>query len=125
MSLQILPSDESCVDDDKKKTILEKITELTGLDYEQFLRSVMLAQGQFTRFLKAKDKERAEILEKITGTEIYSELSQAAHERAIEEQKKYDQARKAYKSASWAISSEKETMTLPTINSLFSKEHKY
>ncbi len=39
-----------------------------------------------------------------------------------QEQKKYDQARKAYRSASWAISSEKETMTLPTINSFFSKE---
>jgi exonuclease SbcC len=97
MSLQILPSGESCVDDDKKKTVLEKITELTGLDYDQFLRSVMLAQGEFTRFLKAKDKERAEILEKITGTEIYSELSRAAHERSIEEQKKYDEVKKELK----------------------------
>ena len=34
----------------------------------------MLAQGEFTRFLKSDDKEKSEILEKLTGTEIYSEI---------------------------------------------------
>lgn len=56
------------------------IEERTGLDAQRFLRSVLLAQGQFAAFLKAKPNERAELLEKITGTEIYTELSKLAHE---------------------------------------------
>lgn len=47
-----------------------KIIEVCGLDYNQFLRSVILSQGDFTRFLKAKENERSELLEKITGTEV-------------------------------------------------------
>ncbi|MBB5034822.1 AAA family ATPase [Prosthecobacter vanneervenii] len=56
------------------------IEEKTGLDAQRFLRSVLLAQGQFAAFLKAKPNERAELLEKITGTEIYSDLSVLAYE---------------------------------------------
>lgn len=56
------------------------IEEKTGLDVHRFLRSVLLAQGQFAAFLKAKPNERAELLEKITGTEIYSDLSVLAFE---------------------------------------------
>ena len=58
---------------------MDRIVEsLTGLDSQRFLRSVLLAQGQFATFLKAPAKERAELLEKITGTEIYSTLSKLA-----------------------------------------------
>ncbi|MGV3661244.1 MAG: AAA family ATPase [Prosthecobacter sp.] len=56
------------------------IEDMTGLDAQRFLRSVLLAQGQFAAFLKAKPNERADLLEKITGTEIYSDLSKLAHE---------------------------------------------
>ncbi|MEZ5384908.1 MAG: AAA family ATPase [Prosthecobacter sp.] len=56
------------------------VESLTGLDAQRFLRSVLLAQGQFAAFLKAKPNERAELLEKITGTEIYRDLSILAHE---------------------------------------------
>ena len=56
------------------------IEDKTGLDAQRFLRSVLLAQGQFAAFLKAKPNERAELLEKITGTEIYRDLSLLAHE---------------------------------------------
>jgi len=55
------------------------IEELVGLDYQRFLRSVLLAQGEFARFLKANPNERAELLESLTGTIIYSELSELAH----------------------------------------------
>lgn len=55
--------------------------EIIGLDYNRFTRSVMLTQGEFARFLKAKDSERANLLESITGTGIYRELSIAAFER--------------------------------------------
>ena len=61
----------------------EKIEELIGLDYDRFLRSVMLAQGEFARFLKSNANERAALLECLTGTAIYSNLSILAHQEAI------------------------------------------
>ncbi|MES2595680.1 MAG: AAA family ATPase [Verrucomicrobiota bacterium] len=60
---------------EKSGEIDRLIEEKTGLDAQRFMRSVLLAQGQFAAFLKAKPNERAELLEKITGTEIYSDLS--------------------------------------------------
>ena len=57
-----------------------KIEEISGLDYGRFMRSVLLAQGDFARFLKARPDERAALLESLTGTGIYSELSALAHE---------------------------------------------
>ena len=61
----------------------EKIEKLIGLDYDRFLRSVMLAQGEFARFLKSNANERAALLECLTGTAIYSDLSILAHQEAI------------------------------------------
>ena len=55
--------------------VQKKIIEVCGLDYNQFIRSVMLSQGDFTRFLKASENERSDLLEKITDTSIYSEIS--------------------------------------------------
>jgi exonuclease SbcC len=68
-----------------KKNTLEAISELIDLNFDQFRRSVLLAQGDFAAFLKAKKDERSSLLERITGTELYSELSIAAFERAREE----------------------------------------
>lgn len=65
-----------------KKSTLEAISELIDLNFDQFRRSVLLAQGDFAAFLKAKKDERSSLLERITGTELYSELSIAAFERA-------------------------------------------
>lgn len=58
----------------KKRDITDKIHELIGLDFAQFCRTSMLAQGQFTKFLHAKTNERSDILEKITRTNIYSDI---------------------------------------------------
>lgn len=58
------------------------IENLLGLNYDRFLRSALLAQGEFARFLKAKADERAELLESLTATEIYSRLGQRAHAEA-------------------------------------------
>ncbi len=66
----------------KKREVAEKTREVVGLDYERFVRSVMLTQGDFARFLKSDAGNKAEILEKITGTEIYRDLSVAAFTRA-------------------------------------------
>ncbi|MDF1826058.1 MAG: AAA family ATPase [Verrucomicrobiales bacterium] len=60
----------------------QKIESLLGLNYDRFLRSVLLAQGDFARFLKADANERAGLLESLTGTTIYTRLGKLAHEEA-------------------------------------------
>jgi len=63
------------------KEVQAEIARRVGLDYEQFCRSVLLAQGEFAAFLRADEKKRAELLEAVTGTGIYRELSVQAHKR--------------------------------------------
>ena len=74
-----------CIDDkifaDKVNDKLKLIESLSGLDFERFTRSMMLSQGQFAAFLNAKPGERAELLEELTGTEIYGQISVAIYER--------------------------------------------
>jgi exonuclease SbcC len=72
----------------KKKDVASVIEEKTGMDFERFTRSILLAQGGFAAFLQASPDVRAPILEQITGTEIYSEISKKVHERQREEREK-------------------------------------
>lgn len=65
---------------EKKTETLKEIERLLGLNYEQFTRSVLLAQGDFTAFLKAEKDEKSSLLEKLTGTEIYSDISKKIYE---------------------------------------------
>lgn len=65
-----------------EKEIAARVPELTGLDYTQFTRTVMLAQNSFANFLKARREEKSLLLEKLTGTEIYGRVSQKIHELA-------------------------------------------
>ena len=60
----------------KKKTQMQKIVDVVGLEYEEFTRSIMLAQNDFASFLKSSDKDKALTLEKITGTQIYTRVAQ-------------------------------------------------
>lgn len=73
--------------------VYQAIEERVGLSYEQFCRSVLLAQGEFSRFLLAGEKERAELLERVTGTEIYRRISVAAHERYAEAKRALEDVR--------------------------------
>ncbi|WP_225087191.1 AAA family ATPase [Pectobacterium colocasium] len=59
----------------------EMITQLTGLDFGRFTRSMMLSQGQFAAFLNAKADDRAELLEELTGTDIYGLISERVYEK--------------------------------------------
>jgi exonuclease SbcC len=61
-----------------------KVVELTDLTFDQFRRTVLLAQGDFDAFLRSDSKERADLLEKITGTSIYAEISKRVYQRAKE-----------------------------------------
>lgn len=65
---------------------LEKISEKVGLEYSQFSKSVILAQGEFTAFLKADKDNKASLLEKLTGTEIYTKISKQVNFRYKEEE---------------------------------------
>ncbi|MCA9059998.1 MAG: AAA family ATPase, partial [Planctomycetaceae bacterium] len=65
----------------KLKETQEAVRRVIGLDYGQFTRSILLAQGEFAQFLQATEKEKSEILERITGTEIYSHIGQSVYER--------------------------------------------
>ncbi|EAS40872.1 exonuclease SbcC [Photobacterium profundum] len=66
----------------KKQELQAEIERLIGLTFEQFRRAVMLPQGEFAAFLKAGADDRAALLERMTGGEIYGQLSVAAYERA-------------------------------------------
>ena len=66
---------------DKVSDKLKAIESLSGLDFARFTRSMMLSQGQFAAFLNAKPGERAELLEELTGTEIYGQISVQIYER--------------------------------------------
>ena len=59
----------------------QQIESLTGLNFARFTKSMMLSQGQFAAFLQAKESDRAELLEELTGTEIYGQISQQVHEK--------------------------------------------
>jgi DNA repair protein SbcC/Rad50 len=67
-----------------------EIERITGLDYPRFLRSVLLAQGEFSRFLKANAEERADLLESLTGTDIYTDLGKLAHEETARRDKELE-----------------------------------
>lgn len=45
------------------------LPQIIGLEYEQFLRTVLIAQGSFANFLTANDDERFQLLEKLIGSE--------------------------------------------------------
>lgn len=70
--------------------IARRITEIIGLDYTQFTRTVMLAQNSFATFLKAKKSEKSALLEKLTGTEIYGLVSQKIYSLTAEATQKAD-----------------------------------
>jgi len=75
------PSKEDELLESTLKHTKNKIIELTRMDFQQFTRSILLAQGSFSAFLKAKADERADILEKITGTDIYATISAHVHDK--------------------------------------------
>lgn len=75
----------------RKQETLNEIVRLVGLNFDQFTRSVLLAQGDFTAFMKASKDEKSSLLEKLTGTHIYSEISKKIYEKyKLEEQQLRD-----------------------------------
>lgn len=77
----------------KVADVSAKITEAIGLDFKQFCRTTMLAQGEFTRFLNSKDNDKAEILEKITGVDLYRKIGAKIYEVTSQKEKELSMAK--------------------------------
>ena len=65
---------------EKLKDVKEKIAKITGLDFSRFRKSMMLSQGEFAAFLNASANDRAQLLEQLTGTQIYGDISKQVFE---------------------------------------------
>ena len=79
----------------KIKAVAQTVERLTGMDFERFTRSMLLAQGGFAAFLQADPDTRAPILEQITGTSIYSDISIAVHQKRAEQRQQLEQLKAA------------------------------
>ncbi len=85
---EIVNADSGEIFESKIKGVADQIESATGMDFDRFTRSMLLAQGGFAAFLQAPPDDRAPILEQITGTEIYSQISIRVHERKQQEREK-------------------------------------
>ncbi|MCP4602488.1 MAG: AAA family ATPase [Proteobacteria bacterium] len=87
---EIADADSGEIFESKIRGVAEQIENATGMDFDRFTQSMLLAQGGFAAFLQAAPDDRAPILEQITGTDIYSQISIRVHERCSDERKKLD-----------------------------------
>lgn len=76
------------------KEIKNEIFKAIGLDFKQFCRTTLLAQGEFTKFLNSKDEDKAAILEKITGMDIYSKIGMKVYEVTSEKERTWKDAQR-------------------------------
>ena len=90
---EIAEAESGMILESKVKAVASKVEDVTGMDFDRFTRSMLLAQGGFAAFLQARPDERAPILEQITGTAIYSRISIKVHERTSEERKRLGEMR--------------------------------
>lgn len=68
-----------------------ELPKIIGLDYDQFLRTVLIAQGSFANFLSAKENERYELLEKLIGCEeLYTDIASKIKQKKDEISKAYE-----------------------------------
>jgi len=83
-------TDNQVLGDHRKSETLKLIERCIGLNFDQFTRAVLLAQNDFATFLKASDDDRAELLQTLTGTETYSQISIQSYARMKSEKEKLD-----------------------------------
>ena len=110
--LEVVNGTERVVLETKIDAVNQKITELIGLSYDQFVRSVMLAQGQFNMFLTSEKAKQTEILEMLTGTEVYSKIADIVGRRKNDAKNAVDKALELYNSLNKNILSEEEVASL-------------
>lgn len=74
----------------RSKEIDQRIKDAVGLTFDQFTRTTLLAQGQFSTFMKAKEGDKSEILEKLTGTEIYTRIGKVVNDLFQKKKREYE-----------------------------------
>ncbi|WLI78741.1 exonuclease subunit SbcC [Kosakonia sp. H02] len=107
---------------DKVKDKLDLTASLTGLDYGRFTRSMLLSQGQFAAFLNAKPRERAELLEELTGTEIYGQISAMVFEKHKTEKSQLESLRTQAEGVALLNEEQREQLE-QRLQALTSEEH--
>lgn len=117
--LEVLDGEVRVVLSSKIEEVNRKIEELVGLSYEQFIRSVMLAQGEFSTFLKSKKNEQSEILEMLTGTEVYSQIAEVVKTKKGEAFYKKKEIETLYNSLKDSVLSEEDIAALKSRKSEF------
>lgn len=111
MSLENL-ADQQVLGDRRKTETLKLIESKIGLTFDQFTRAVLLAQNDFATFLKANDDERAELLQTLTGTETFTDISKQAFFRMREEKdelERLEEQRNTLAPLTSEVRAEKET----------------
>lgn len=93
---------------------IDKIAGLTGLDFSRFTKSMLLAQGGFSAFLNASANDRAELLEELTGTEIYGQVSKWVFEKHKAERQKIAQLE--------AVNAQRQLMSDEALQALIEQE---
>ena len=78
---------------DSGRSVPARVAEITGLDFDKFTKAILLSQGNFASFLKADPNQRAELLEKLTGTTLYSRISSFVFAKNKEAQDELAKAR--------------------------------
>ena len=110
--LEVLKGEERIVVESGVDAVNKAIVNLVGLTYDQFIRSVMLAQGQFNTFLTSDKAQQTAILEMLTGTEIYSKIAAMVGAKKNEAKGEYDSAVKTYQSLKENIQPEEKVAEL-------------
>ncbi|NPD86849.1 AAA family ATPase [Lentimicrobium sp. L6] len=75
---------------EKKREVQQQVERVLQLNYNQFLRSAMLAQGEFASFLSANAKDKGDLLEQITGEDIYKKIGEGINQKQYDEKKKLE-----------------------------------
>jgi exonuclease SbcC len=99
---------DGTIADLKKSQVPSQNEAIIGLKYDQFVKSILLSQGEFSKFLKADKNERGALLENLTGTSIYRKLGLATYDKYREVKQKF----------------ERESDQIETINTLNETERK-
>ncbi|MDQ7016574.1 MAG: AAA family ATPase [Gammaproteobacteria bacterium] len=117
-----LSDEQGRILESKLRPVDERIEALTGLDYPRFLRSVLLAQGRFKEFLDADANERGALLERITGTEIYSKISTTAFDLARQKEAEISAAHQALEGVKLLSDSEQQEISTEKQSLLSAKQ---
>ena len=78
--MEIIEKVSGTIITNKKTEVPERNQRFIGLSYDQFVKSILLSQGEFSKFLKSGKDERGKLLEDITGMQIYRQLGQKAYQ---------------------------------------------